>query len=134
MRVISKLACVQVEEAAVIAIPNEKWGERPLLLIVPKPGQEPTEDSILAHLQARPAMLLSLQALCCSVCRGLDSLRCRTRLLYHCSEHARGVCPAAHRAQTRAGARREQHFGPPQGKLCNAAVLGGPVLFSMQRP
>lgn len=26
-------------EAAVIAIPDAKWGERPLLVVAPKPGQ-----------------------------------------------------------------------------------------------
>lgn len=30
------LVAVQVLEAAVIAMPNERWGERPLLIVVPK--------------------------------------------------------------------------------------------------
>jgi fatty-acyl-CoA synthase len=29
---------LQVLEAAVIAMPNERWGERPLLIVVPKQG------------------------------------------------------------------------------------------------
>jgi acyl-CoA synthetase (AMP-forming)/AMP-acid ligase II len=28
----------QVLEAAVIAVPSERWGERPLLIVVPKQG------------------------------------------------------------------------------------------------
>ena len=38
-------------EAAVIGIPHDKWGERPLLLVVPRPGQQPTKSSLLQHLQ-----------------------------------------------------------------------------------
>ncbi|MCH8333541.1 long-chain-fatty-acid--CoA ligase [Candidatus Sumerlaeota bacterium] len=37
----------EVLEAAVIAIPHEKWGEVPMAFIVPKPGTDPTEESII---------------------------------------------------------------------------------------
>jgi fatty-acyl-CoA synthase len=42
-----------VSEAAVIGAPDERWGERPLALIVPKPGYADTltEDDIKAHVQ-----------------------------------------------------------------------------------
>lgn len=39
-----------VAMAAVIGIPDEKWGERPLLIVVPAPGAPPTKDEILEHL------------------------------------------------------------------------------------
>ena len=39
-----------VSNCAVIAIPDPKWDERPLLIVVPKPEQEPDSKSILAHL------------------------------------------------------------------------------------
>jgi 3-(methylthio)propionyl---CoA ligase len=39
-----------VAEAAVIGLPHPKWDERPLLIIVAKPGQEPTKDALLAFL------------------------------------------------------------------------------------
>jgi fatty-acyl-CoA synthase len=40
----------QVAEAAVIGVAHPKWAERPLLIIVPKPGQQPSKESILAFL------------------------------------------------------------------------------------
>lgn len=39
-----------VAEAAVIAVPHPKWQERPLLLVVPRPGSTPSRDDILEHL------------------------------------------------------------------------------------
>lgn len=44
-----------VLEAAVIAIPHEKWGERPLALVVPRSGATLSADDILAHLRPRVA-------------------------------------------------------------------------------
>jgi acyl-CoA synthetase (AMP-forming)/AMP-acid ligase II len=39
-----------IAEAAVIALPHPKWDERPLLIVVPKPGRTPTKESISAFL------------------------------------------------------------------------------------
>ena len=39
-----------VAEAAVIALPDEKWSERPLAVVVLKEGQEATADDLRAHL------------------------------------------------------------------------------------
>lgn len=39
-----------VSEAAVIAIPHEKWNERPLACIVPKAGQKVTPEALNEHL------------------------------------------------------------------------------------
>jgi fatty-acyl-CoA synthase len=39
-----------VAEAAVIAIPDEKWSERPLACVVFKPGQTATPDELNALL------------------------------------------------------------------------------------
>jgi fatty-acyl-CoA synthase len=44
-----------VQEAAVIGVAHPKWQERPLLLVVPKPGTEPRRDEILAFLAGRVA-------------------------------------------------------------------------------
>jgi len=44
-----------VAEAAAIGVPHAKWGERPLLIIVPKPGCNPDRDTLLAHLRGKIA-------------------------------------------------------------------------------
>ncbi len=44
-----------VAEAAAIGIPDEKWGERPILVVVPKPGHDPDPQSILDLVATRVA-------------------------------------------------------------------------------
>ena len=44
-----------VAEAAVIGIAHPKWGERPLLVVVPKPGQNVSKRDILEHLSDKIA-------------------------------------------------------------------------------
>ena len=39
-----------VAEAVVVAVPHPTWGERPLAVIVPRPGTQPTLDDVRAHL------------------------------------------------------------------------------------
>jgi 3-(methylthio)propionyl---CoA ligase len=39
--------------AAVIGVPHPKWSERPLLIVVPKPGVTPSKEDILSHLATR---------------------------------------------------------------------------------
>jgi fatty-acyl-CoA synthase len=39
-----------VAEAAVVAVAHPKWGERPLAVVVPKPGRQPTTASLIGHL------------------------------------------------------------------------------------
>jgi fatty-acyl-CoA synthase len=41
-----------VAEAAVIAIPDERWSERPLAAVVLKPGASATADELREHLAA----------------------------------------------------------------------------------
>lgn len=49
------LGCEGVAEAAVIGIPHPKWTERPLLIIVRKPGSEISQEDILAFLDGKIA-------------------------------------------------------------------------------
>ncbi len=50
------MAHPQVFEAAVVAIPDERWSERPLVCVVPRPGAEPpTPQDLLAFLAPRVA-------------------------------------------------------------------------------
>jgi len=42
-----------VREAAVIAMPDERWGERPLACVVLVPGQSATPEELRAHLEGR---------------------------------------------------------------------------------
>lgn len=44
------MGCPGVAEAAAIGIAHPKWDERPLLLVVRKPGSDVTPDAITAHL------------------------------------------------------------------------------------
>jgi 3-(methylthio)propionyl---CoA ligase len=47
----------EIAMAAVIGIPHEKWGERPLLIVQPAPGASPTKESMLEFLETQVARL-----------------------------------------------------------------------------
>jgi len=47
------MAHLDVFEAAVIAIPDPKWSERPLVCIVPSPGKSPSAEELLQFLVDR---------------------------------------------------------------------------------
>ena len=40
-----------IAQAAVVAVPDAKWGERPLAVVVPKPGVTPTLETINVPVQ-----------------------------------------------------------------------------------
>ncbi|MFZ0588970.1 MAG: long-chain-fatty-acid--CoA ligase [Bryobacteraceae bacterium] len=42
-----------VQECAVVAAPDERWGEIPIAVIFPKPGETVTEEELLSHLSQR---------------------------------------------------------------------------------
>ena len=44
-----------VAEAAVIGIPHPKWDERPLLVVVRKPGREPSKEELLGFMEGKIA-------------------------------------------------------------------------------
>lgn len=45
----------KVVEAAVIGVVHPKWDERPLLIVIPKEGEEPTKDEILRYMDGKIA-------------------------------------------------------------------------------
>jgi fatty-acyl-CoA synthase len=45
----------KVQQAAVIGVPHPKWDERPLLIVVPRPGEPPTKQELLTWLDGRIA-------------------------------------------------------------------------------
>ena len=44
-----------IAEAAVIGVTHPKWDERPLLVVVKKPGKEPSKDDILSYMDGKIA-------------------------------------------------------------------------------
>jgi acyl-CoA synthetase (AMP-forming)/AMP-acid ligase II len=44
-----------VQEACVVGLPHPKWDERPLLLVVAKPGTSPSRESLLGFLEGKVA-------------------------------------------------------------------------------
>jgi fatty-acyl-CoA synthase len=44
-----------VANAAVIGVLHPKWDERPLLIIQPKPGAQPTKEAVLKYLEGKIA-------------------------------------------------------------------------------
>ena len=44
-----------VAETAVIGIPHPKWDERPLLIVQPAPGENPTKEEVLGTLEGKIA-------------------------------------------------------------------------------
>jgi fatty-acyl-CoA synthase len=47
--------CGAVLEAAVVAMPDDRWGEVPRAFVVLKPGQQITEQALIAHCRSRLA-------------------------------------------------------------------------------
>ena len=42
-----------IQEAAVIGLPHQKWGERPLLIAVPKEGKTPTKETVTQFIAGK---------------------------------------------------------------------------------
>ena len=62
---IAAIAHDDVAEAAVIAVPDPRWGERPLLIVMPRPGCHPQRDSLLELLASQfPKWMLPDEVVC----------------------------------------------------------------------
>jgi fatty-acyl-CoA synthase len=54
-----------IAEAAVIAVPDARWGERPLLVVMPRPGCMPERDALIALLARQfPKWMLPEEIVC----------------------------------------------------------------------
>jgi len=49
------VGCEGIAEAAVIGVPHPKWTERPLLILVRKPGADVSKEDVLAYLDGKIA-------------------------------------------------------------------------------
>jgi acyl-CoA synthetase (AMP-forming)/AMP-acid ligase II len=59
------IAHEHVAEAAVIAVPDPRWGERPLLIVAPRPGCTPERDQLIAFLAGQfPRWMLPGEVVC----------------------------------------------------------------------
>jgi 3-(methylthio)propionyl---CoA ligase len=59
------IAHADVAEAAVIAVPDARWGERPLLIVAPRPDRRPDPQSLIDFLGRRfPKWMLPENVVC----------------------------------------------------------------------
>jgi 3-(methylthio)propionyl---CoA ligase len=59
------IAHEDVGEAAVIAVPDARWGERPLLIVAPRPGRRPQRDALIELLARQfPKWMLPDEVVC----------------------------------------------------------------------
>ena len=49
------MAHPDVQEAAVIGLPHDRWQERPFLIVVAKAGRQPTREALMDFLAGRVA-------------------------------------------------------------------------------
>ncbi len=78
-----------VAEAAVIGVSHPKWGERPLLVITPKPGRSPRREDLLAFMSDKvarwwlPDDVQIVEALPHTATGKLDKVKLRERFRAH---------------------------------------------------
>ncbi|MGH8444992.1 MAG: 3-(methylthio)propionyl-CoA ligase [Solimonas sp.] len=88
---LENLACAHpaVAQAAVIGIAHPKWDERPLLVVVPKAGQAPTREELLAWYEGKiakwwtPDDVVFVEALPLTATGKISKLQLRERFRAH---------------------------------------------------
>ena len=59
------IAHEDVAEAAVIAVSDPRWGERPLLIVAPRPGRRPDREALIEFLARQfPKWMLPDEVIC----------------------------------------------------------------------
>jgi len=87
--------CPGVSEAAVIGIPHPKWEERPLLVVVAKPGAGLSAEQIKAYLEGKvakwwiPDEVVFAEALSYGATGKIQKMELRQRFAAHYAQSAK---------------------------------------------
>ena len=117
-----------VAEAAVIAIPDERWGERPMAVVVVKDGEEATPDELREHLaRTSPSGSCPSASSSSTPCRGQPPASSRRQICASATSRPRferGALTRARRPRIAHGPSRDGVAGSPGAPLVAARAVG----------